>query len=211
MRQYLARKISSGKRTREGEMFYLPNVIKPGDVVWDIGANAGEYTFLLSRLVGPGHVHAFEPMSFSYANLQATIRRGRLTNVTTHQLAIADYCGTAHMAMPSVLNHTVARFSEDGEPVQVRSIDALIDSGLPCPTFIKVDVEGHGPAVIAGASRLIRDHRPNWLMEVWEKHSEIEHMERIGYECYWCPYPHNALIRVHERSGTASTYFFFPA
>src|SRR5437868_6376075 len=36
--------------------------VRSGDVVYDLGANAGFYTLLASRLVGDdGHVYAFEP------------------------------------------------------------------------------------------------------------------------------------------------------
>src|SRR6476660_6456407 len=94
LRRYLVREICADRRRREGEIDYLPNVVHMGDVVWDIGANVGEYTFQLSRLVGPtGRVIAFEPIGYNFDTLHATIKRGHLVNVTAHKMAISDYSG----------------------------------------------------------------------------------------------------------------------
>src|SRR5581483_11355219 len=38
------------------------DIVRPGDVVWDVGANVGYYSRMFSDLVGPtGHVVAWEP------------------------------------------------------------------------------------------------------------------------------------------------------
>jgi predicted methyltransferase len=116
LRQYLVVQICRGRRVAEGEILFLPNLVKEGDIVWDIGANAGEYTFQLSRLVGPGgQVHAFEPLDYNFGTLLLTIKRARLRNVTTHQLALSDQAGKARMSMPSVLEHSLGSFAETGQ------------------------------------------------------------------------------------------------
>jgi hypothetical protein len=52
----------------------LLDAIHPGDLVWDIGANVGVYTFLFADRVGPsGAVVAFEPSPRPYATLQAAV------------------------------------------------------------------------------------------------------------------------------------------
>lgn len=52
--------------------------IKPGDVIWDVGANVGYYTRKFSDSVGPaGQVFAFEPFPATAARLRADIDRGR--------------------------------------------------------------------------------------------------------------------------------------
>ena len=50
-RKYLAHEITHGRR-RHSEMDYFSLLTQPGDTV-DVGANAGEYVFELSKLVGP--------------------------------------------------------------------------------------------------------------------------------------------------------------
>src|SRR6185312_12382199 len=50
-------------RTPEPEFDLLPQLVRPGSVVIDVGANIGHYTLRLAQLVGPeGRVYAFEPM-----------------------------------------------------------------------------------------------------------------------------------------------------
>ena len=76
-------------------------------------------------------------------------------------------------------------------------------------SFIKCDVEGNAPQVISGASRLIREYRPLWLLEIWNN-EEIRHMEGLGYDCYRYPLRGGSIHQVHRREGTTSSYFFLP-
>ncbi len=47
--------------------------LRPGDIVYDVGANWGFFTLLSAALVGPsGHLAAFEPGSASFAQLENT-------------------------------------------------------------------------------------------------------------------------------------------
>ena len=121
-----------------------------------------------------------------WRTLLLTIKRGHLGNVTTHQLALSDQAGKARMSIPSVVEHSLGTFTETGQDVVVATIDGLIECGVPPPSFIKCDVEGNAPKVVAGAIELIRAKRPAWLMEVWSN-EEIQHMESIGYDCYRYP------------------------
>lgn len=210
LRQYLVREIAAGRRMTEGEAFYLPHVIRAGQIIFDIGANVGEYTFQFSRLVGPtGHVHAFEPIGYNFGTLKSMIRRAKLSNVTAHQVALSDCCGVARMGIPAVLDHSLGQFTGDGEPVRVKTLDHLIAEGFPVPDFIKCDVEGNAPQVVRGAANLIRKRKPLWLMEVWNS-DEILNMEGLGYDCYRYPVRGGGIHLVHARQGTTSTYFFFP-
>jgi FkbM family methyltransferase len=77
----------------------LERYVRKGDVVVDIGANAGLYTHRLAQLVGAaGHVHAFEPEPSNLHLLRAAC--GWRTNVTIHPLALSDHCGEAELHVP---------------------------------------------------------------------------------------------------------------
>ena len=52
-----------GRVYDQAEFQAIPRLVKPGDIAFDVGANVGVYSVLLSRLCGPsGHVWAFEPV-----------------------------------------------------------------------------------------------------------------------------------------------------
>jgi hypothetical protein len=66
----------------------------------------------------------------------------------------------------------------------------LDELGLEPVGFIKIDVEGHESAVIAGAAGLIARDRPTLLVELEERHSDrsieasIAQVEALGYDVF---------------------------
>jgi FkbM family methyltransferase len=78
---------------------------RPGMTVFDIGANAGYLTLLMSKLVGEfGHVHAFEPIPQTFNSLLQTLQINGLRNVTVHQVAVSDHVGEARMTYVGILD-----------------------------------------------------------------------------------------------------------
>lgn len=214
-RMYLAREVAAGKRRVEAIMKHLPLVVHSGEVVFDIGANIGAYTFELSQLVSPGgHVYAFEPFNQNYRILLRTIRKARLQNVTPLKTALSDKVGPREMVLPGngISAHSIARFYSGGtgrrETVTVETLDHLCSSGaLPVPSFIKCDVEGFPLAVLRGAEALIRKYRPTWLIELWGDH-EVGFVSDIGYKAYY--YRDGSIHETKRSVEHVGEYFLFP-
>jgi FkbM family methyltransferase len=148
--------------------------IHPGDTVIDVGANVGIHTMLAAELVGrSGHVHAFEPDPQSMSYLMTTVNRNRLTErVTLWNLAASDRSANAKLYLDLKTARTTSlranAYSPDmqiRQPVVVATarLDDLITQP---PQFLKIDVEGAELAVLAGASRLLRNYHPVLLVEV---------------------------------------------
>ncbi len=73
----------------------LSNLIKKGDVVFDIGANIGQSACRYSKLVGStGKVFSFEPVKANFQLLNKMKSILRLKNVATFNLAIGENSGT---------------------------------------------------------------------------------------------------------------------
>jgi protein-L-isoaspartate O-methyltransferase len=67
----------------------VARLVRPGMTVYDIGAQAGFYTLIFSRLVGPsGHVIAFEPCVSELGYLLAHVKLNALTNIRVVQAAV---------------------------------------------------------------------------------------------------------------------------
>ncbi|MDP9360123.1 MAG: FkbM family methyltransferase [Acidobacteriota bacterium] len=130
--------------------------VRPGDVVFDIGANAGFFTLLASSLVGPaGHVYAFEPLPRNLYYLERHVRLNDVTNTTIQSLAIASTTGAARFR--SGPNASMGKLSDGGElHVLTASLDDLIaNSIVRTPAFIKMDIEGAESDALSGASGLL--------------------------------------------------------
>src|ERR1700732_1822669 len=87
------------------DIYFLKNLIRPGDYCIDIGAHLGYFTVELSRLTGiNGHVYAIEPMSKFFNTLKAIVENKRLENVTLYQYAMGGESGFVEMGIPKVNN-----------------------------------------------------------------------------------------------------------
>src|SRR5687768_2059644 len=72
----------------ESELFL--SVLKPGDVVIDIGANFGYYTVSAAVKIGAhGVVHAFEADPFAFQLLRSNVSANGLVNAQCHNVCIA--------------------------------------------------------------------------------------------------------------------------
>jgi FkbM family methyltransferase len=133
--------------------------VKPGGTFYDVGANVGFYTLLVSRLIGPsGRVIAFEPSPRNLGFLRHHLSLNRSTNVEVLDLAVSDSEG-------------VTQFSVDGDPkkskitaagditVRTANLDRLMGE-LPLPDLIEMDIEGGEYAALRGAEQLLRKSSP---------------------------------------------------
>ena len=172
---------------------HLARLVRPGDVVYDVGANAGYYTLLASRLAGPaGRVVAFEPVPLNLARLRAHLRLNHVANATVVEAAVSDVEGdarftttdcteTGHIAAADPDPHAVGELE-----VRLVSIDARVAAGeIPPPDVMKIDVEGAELGVLRGAERVLRAHRPRLLVELHTPEMDREcpaFLEALGYD-----------------------------
>jgi FkbM family methyltransferase len=172
--QYLGWISPGGMKREQSIAQCFRHHIDPGDTVIDVGANVGIYTMLAADLVGPaGHVHAFEPDPQSMCYLLTTVSRNGLTErVTLWNLAASDRSAIARLYLDlktarttSLRANAYAPDAQKREPLVVAT--AMLDDLITRPPrFVKIDVEGAELAVLAGAARLLREHRPVLLVEV---------------------------------------------
>jgi FkbM family methyltransferase len=143
------------------DRFYAP-FVRPGDLVFDIGAHVGDRAASFRRL--GARVVAVEPQPLCVRALHSIFSGDR--GVTVVEAACADAVGTVRLQINSA-NPTVstasARFprSAQGAPgwedeiwdqtavVESTTLDALIDA-YGVPAFVKIDVEGYEDIVLAG-------------------------------------------------------------
>ncbi len=172
----------------EPELDLIPLVVRQGDVVLDLGANYGFYTYHLSRAVGPtGRVYAFEPVPFTFRTLQRVVTLlGVSGNVTLYDKGCSDRAGRVSFELPMQANgapnagqaYLAARNDDHaGAETQVRWARTVtvecdivaLDDFLPPLTrlsLIKCDIEGAELLAFRGAARLIDRERPAIICEI---------------------------------------------
>ncbi len=150
-------------------------------VCLDIGANVGLYTLLFARR--GRHVYAFEPLPRNVALLARLVEVNRLANVTIVPAAVA--ARTTLTSFTPGDNHALGRIDPDGQqPVLTVSCDELVDALRLAPAIVKIDVEGAELAVLDGARRMLREHRPALLLSVHSDYLRgqcMAFLESLGY------------------------------
>lgn len=150
-----------------GKAACLPQLLRAGETVWDIGAHCGYTVLIESAAIGPtGRCIAFEPNPRNRHLLGLHLKWNRLTNVAVLPYAISGADGELSFGWEN--NQRDSSISSHlggaGWKVPVRHIDGLIASGeAPAPTFLKIDVEGAELELLRGAARLLA-HEPNLLI-----------------------------------------------
>jgi len=143
----------------------LLSTLKPGDVVYDVGANLGLYAVFLGQAVGPGgQVIAFEPEPHYCDRLRGNAALNGLRNIRVSCRALGDRPGDLEL-LPSEVGKAAPRLAEftpesarrrAGAKVHVMEGDRLAEiENLPLPRAVKIDVEGHEYAVLRGLRRTL--------------------------------------------------------
>jgi len=149
-----------------------------GALVLDVGANTGFYA-LVSAAMG-ACVHAFEPFPTARRWLEENIAlNGFGDRIVVVAAAISSQEGSAKLYVPVPrfkAIETSASLESGFRPehaqeieVPVHTLDGFVrglGGGAARVGLMKVDVEGHEPAVFAGALSTLREHRPWVTVEV---------------------------------------------
>lgn len=134
--------------------------IKPGATVFDIGANVGFTSAVFSQLVGPsGRVIAFEPAPGTFAMLTKAL--DGFGNVTPVNLGLSEQMGEIDFYVPKRHDMAGSKPRRGAAHISVKTCtldDAVAKHGEPA--FVKIDVEGFEPAVLAGGRRTLAEIRP---------------------------------------------------
>ncbi|MBU8542822.1 MULTISPECIES: FkbM family methyltransferase [Roseomonadaceae] len=140
--------------------------VRPGDIAFDVGANAGAFAMQMSRQAGPrGIVCAFEASPRIIGRTHHNLTAAGCHNVTLYHRAIWNRSGDfVHIAEGSHLNDRVEQ-GAGGIPVPTLALDDFIAATGLSPSFIKMDIEGAELDALRGSARLIAEGRPIMALE----------------------------------------------
>lgn len=189
---YMCDNVRIGSCAKEPDTVNWIRTIKKDETVFDIGANVGAYSLVMS--VFAKQVFAFEPavMNFSLLckNIMVNVQRSSIeSNITPLNVALSD------KTKFDTLNYVNLNLGKSGHQIHGRSIDGhgtpfrpvfghlvmcfAIDTfvelfGLEAPNHIKMDVDGIEWEILRGAEKTLDDRRVKSLLVETDSQSERE-------------------------------------
>jgi FkbM family methyltransferase len=150
---------------------WIDRWVRPGDLIFDIGANTGVYTLYVALRHRDARVVAFEP---EYSNLHLlrdnVVSNGVQDRVEIYPLALSNRVGLSRLHVQD-LTPGAALHVESRDPVRITrthrpvvwregtcafTLDAFCDEAGVQPQGIKLDVDGTEPEVLEGGARTLK-------------------------------------------------------
>jgi len=167
----------------------LQKLVKPGDVVFDIGANIGAHTLGIAQSVGSsGKVYAFEPADFAFAKLKRNLALNPELDARTLPQQILLAANLTERSEPRIyaswplesdanVHPRLRSRLVSAERAVVETLDNFIlREGITRLDLIKMDVDGHELPVLQGAGETLRRFQPTLVMEMSPYiHAEFHH------------------------------------
>ncbi|GCL36873.1 glycosyl transferase, group 1 [Sphaerospermopsis reniformis] len=220
------------------EQTLVSKLVKPGMVVFDIGANIGDYSILLSKLVGcTGKIYSFEPTSSIYQKLKNRLLEFKCDNVCLVNKAVFSHntqiefnefpeefsawnsIGTPQMLDPCGSGTYVPIVNT--ELVEAITLDSFChNNNIDIIDYLKIDVEGAESDVLQGASELLRNQKIRFIQfEISQK--MLEGLNRTakttfdilianGYECHRITANGSIGENAKDSSSFYENYIAFP-
>ena len=163
-----------------GAVAIMIRVLKsnPGQFL-DIGANIGFYSIPIALNIDPGRVVCFEPGSGNHSRLKRNLEFNRLTaSVEVHKVALSDkersemltlredYQSGSCTGNASIASNSNMDEGFQTEEIRLTRLDNFRGEKDDTIAIIKMDIEGHEPEAMSGATRTIETHLPIIFCEV---------------------------------------------
>ncbi len=179
----------------------IERILRPGMTAIDVGANAGDYSLLFARAVGPhGRVIAFEPDPANMTWLRRTLEANHLMHVEALPLALATERGAA-MFFPGEKSGWGTLGRKDANSVASRrtpfkvdttTLDHMVsDLDVDDADVLKIDVEGGDLEVLEGGRSFLRtSERLHLLLDVDKdltadsRGRMLELLREVGFSVY---------------------------
>lgn len=184
----IARKIrQSGQFYEQRLLDYLARRIVPGGLVLDIGANIGNHAVYFGAYLADA-LACVEPVPALADRLEANLKANGIAAARVFRCGAGAAPGQAYVpaSLQGVVNSGAIALTPSAGPemvrVPVRTVDDLaaeLAEHRPV-TLMKIDVEGMQDAVLAGASAVLRDDRPQLVIEAGSADEKARMMDGLG-------------------------------
>ncbi|MBA3044803.1 MAG: FkbM family methyltransferase [Euryarchaeota archaeon] len=206
------------------EFKLIMNIIRPEDVVFDIGANIGWYSLNIASAKTKTKIFAFEPIPYTYSFLKENISLSQAKNIKPFNIGFSDTEGQVVFFFDSKLTGATSlrNIYHKKDKLKVKATvqrldDFVAKKKISRIDFVKIDVEGAELLVLKGGLETLKQLKPILFVEMLRKWSAefdyhpndiIEMLADIGYSCYTIK--DGKLVDFHRMTDTTiETNFFF--
>jgi FkbM family methyltransferase len=168
---WIGRSLEKYGEFSESEVQLFREVVKPGSVVVDIGANIGCHSLALSKIVGPmGVVFAYEPERHNFNTLCGNMAINNVRNVFCFQKALGAASGTIavpELDMEKTVNFGGLSLTEDysGGVHYAVPLTTIDETNFLRLDFLKIDIEGMEKFALEGGAQTIKKLKPHMYVE----------------------------------------------
>jgi len=151
-----------------GELNIIQNMIQPGDIIFDVGANKGDWSNLVFKYHNDIQLYAFEPIAAVYENLKRNLQN---YNALCFNIAVSDkseiksfyyYTNPSHSELSGLYSRPILqKILPNSHPITIKVITKPLNSfcseqKISRINFLKIDTEGAELDVLNGALSLIK-------------------------------------------------------
>ncbi|MEQ1850960.1 MAG: FkbM family methyltransferase [Chthoniobacteraceae bacterium] len=156
-----------------GELAMIRKYVADATVVFDVGANVGVWTVIMSRKNSRAQVHAFEPNPETFALLERNVGENKCANVTLNRTAVSDTEKQLTFQVPEGVSiygrvaPAVEGVDKEGRFLHTNSFivpsvrldDYCRAHRIESIDFLKIDVEGYELPALKGLESLLKARR----------------------------------------------------
>jgi FkbM family methyltransferase len=176
----------------------LRELVRPGAVVYDVGANIGYVSLLLAKAAGEtGHVYAFEALPENAKRWRKNVElNGMNSRLSLFAGAVTQTAGPVRFQVHSSggMGKAAGSAGRDDKYQSEVTVDGIsldefvYGQGNPPPQAVKMDIEGGEVLALPGMRRVLAEARPLMLLELHGSESSRvawETLTAAGYEIRW--------------------------
>lgn len=134
-------------------------------VIFDVGANIGNYTILLNKVFNNNcTIYSFEPSKETFKSFQKNTEN--TNNINEYNFGFSDtesvltlYSNKTQSGLSSIYNRDLKHVNlelNSSEEIELKTIDNFCNTNnIKHINFLKIDVEGHELKVLEGAKKML--------------------------------------------------------
>jgi FkbM family methyltransferase len=181
----------------KGRQYYEPitmllfrELLKEIDIFLDIGSNIGYYSIVAASENKKIKIISFEPNPKLYSILKENKKINGFHNICCEPIGVSNVNKIIrlYIAKSDMSASLKEGFRECIKTISVNavSLDKYLKQGIGKRILIKLDIEGHEPKAIKGAINILKNHKPDILLEVIQDYDSktLKIFKDCGYSFY---------------------------